>query len=91
MGPASTIYEPCRPDGEGHHDCIGKGYDEDGVSSPNCTCTCHRGVIVTNTIPEDTVQGLKYTFFQEGVKGVIVLLSAANVLGAVGRHLGNTQ
>ncbi len=37
------------------------------------------------------VRGLKHTFLEEGVKGIVVLLSEANVLGAVGRHLNTTQ
>ncbi|MCH7923283.1 MAG: hypothetical protein IH975_09650, partial [Nitrospinae bacterium] len=38
-----TIYEPCLPDGDGHHECVGKGIPADGDSSAigPCECTCH--------------------------------------------------
>ncbi len=37
------------------------------------------------------IEGLKGIFANEGIAGVIVLLSAANVLGPVARHLNTTQ
>ena len=42
-----TIYEPCLPDGEGHHQCVGAA-DGDTPAIGPCECTCHRGVVVLN-------------------------------------------
>lgn len=41
-----NIYDPCLPDGEGHHECVGRDTSE-GTSGGPCECTCHRGVIIT--------------------------------------------
>lgn len=40
---------------------------------------------------DNLVNHLRSISAQQGIAGVIALLSEANVLGAVGRHLNNTQ
>ncbi len=41
----ATIYDPCLPKGEGHHECVGRDDEGGGL---DCACTCHRGVVVIN-------------------------------------------
>ncbi len=62
-----TLYEPCLPDGEGHHQCVGTDDEacellncpvtHDGATGHHkCACTCHLGVIVTveDNRPDET-------------------------------------